>query len=103
MKIFYSKHLPTKGFSAINIFEFVIIRSEYKEILNERLLMRDRSINHEQILTAQKKELFYIFLYLWCGLEWLILRFSYGLKSKKAYENVSFEKEAYKNDENFFI
>ena len=99
MNILYSKYLPPKGFSAINLFGFIIIRSEYRELLNSRPAVRDRLINHEQIHTAQMREMLYLFFYVWYGIEWLILWVYFGFNSKKAYKNISFEKEAYQHDE----
>ena len=38
------------------------------------------------------KEMLYIFFYLWYLVEWLVKLFRYG---RNAYENISFEREAY--------
>lgn len=79
-------------------------------------------LNHERIHERQMKELLYIFFYLWYGVEWVVRlvqfwkvgRSAYrtsalkGLKRFReafrklnymAYRNVSFEKEAYQNEE----
>lgn len=53
-------------------------------------------INHELIHTAQQKELLYIPFYIIYIIECLIRFCQYG-SWKKAYMNISFEKEAYKN------
>lgn len=98
MKLLYSKYLPPKGFSAINIFGFIVIRSEYREILNKYPTLRSQLINHEQIHTAQMRELLYILFYVWYGIEWLILWCRFRFDAKKAYKNISFEKEAYQHD-----
>lgn len=96
MKIIYSKILPPKGFSAINLFGFLIIRHEYKELFEKNPFFRNKLLNHETIHTKQMQEMLYIFFYLWYGIEWLIRWVSCGLKSKKAYRSILFEKEAYK-------
>lgn len=85
MKIVYNNLIPFKGFTAINLFGIVFARKEYKEL-------SQRTINHEAIHTAQMWELLYVFFYIWYLIEWFIKLFRYG---KKAYENISFEKEAY--------
>jgi hypothetical protein len=53
----------------------------------------DITLNHEKIHTAQIKELWYVFFYLWYVTEWLIRLFMKG----NAYRNISFEREAYDN------
>lgn len=83
MKIFRSKRIPFKGFAAINLFGFIVVRRGI--FANETL------INHERIHTAQMRELGFIFFYLLYGLEWLIRLPMKG----NAYRNITFEQEAY--------
>ena len=83
MKIIRNPFIPFPGFAAINLFGVLFVRSNVK--ITERLL------NHERIHTAQMKELGYIFFYIIYVLEWLVRLFLPG----NAYENVSFEREAY--------
>lgn len=85
MKVIYNSLIPFKGFSAINLFGIVFARKEYKEL-------SQRTLNYEAIHTAQMKEMLYIGFYIWYLSEWLIKLPVYG---KKAYENISFEREAY--------
>ena len=47
------------------------------------------------IHTAQMKEMLYIFFYLWYVAEWIFRLFMKG----NAYRNISFEREAYANEE----
>ena len=89
MKVIYNKRLPIKGYTAINLFGIIFARKEFKPI-------SERTLNHELIHTAQMKELLYIFFYLWYGIEWLVRLIQYR-DSKEAYLNISFEREAYKN------
>lgn len=84
MKIIYNKIIPFKGFLAINLFGIIFARKPLNQYV----------VNHEKIHTAQMKELAYIFFYILYVLEWFIKLFIYG---SKAYYNISFEKEAYKN------
>lgn len=88
MKIVRNKILPPKGFSAINLFGVLFCKP------NARI--SDRLINHESIHTAQMKEMLYIPFYLWYVTEWLIKLFGKG----NAYKNISFEREAYANQDN---
>lgn len=92
MKIIYSKIIPFKGFYAINLFGVYFIREEYKNIP-----IRDIDLNHEAIHTAQMKEMGYIFFYIWYFIEWVIRLFING---RSAYRKLSFEQEAYTNQNN---
>nr|DAZ56779.1 MAG TPA: hypothetical protein [Caudoviricetes sp.] len=85
MKIVYNNILPVKGFAAMNLFGIIFARNEYKPLAR-------RIQNHEAIHTVQMKEMLYIFFYLWYLVEWLVKLFRYG---RNAYENISFEREAY--------
>ena len=55
------------------------------------------TINHEKIHWQQQLEMLIIFFYLWYGIEWFIRLFING---KAAYRSLSFEREAYDNDDN---
>lgn len=91
MKIIYNKLIPFKGFSAINLFGVLFAR--------EGVHITCTTISHERIHTEQMKELGYIFFYLLYLLEWLVKLPFYG---KKSYRNISFEREAYANEEELF-
>ena len=54
-------------------------------------------INHENIHWKQQIEMLIIPFYLWYFIEWFIKLFIYG---KRAYRNISFEREAYDNQFN---
>jgi hypothetical protein len=86
MKTIYNNIIPFKGFAAINLFGILFVR--------KNVILTDAVINHEKIHTAQIKELFYIFFYLWYIVEWLIKLCFYG---KQAYYHISLEREAYIN------
>lgn len=84
MKVIYNKFIPVKGFKAINLFGTVFVRDGLKFTYIDR--------NHEEIHTAQMKELWYVGFYLLYFLEWVYrLIFHTGT----AYKGISFEKEAY--------
>ena len=83
MVIIKNKIIPFGKFKAINIFGIIFYKGSYPR--------KDR-INHENIHTAQMKEMLYIFFYVWYAIEWFIKLFKYNFTN--AYLNVSFEKEA---------
>lgn len=106
MKAVFNKVIPFKGWVAINLFGILFVRGEKRD-LSQRL------INHESIHTAQMRELLYIGFYAWYVIEWLFrLLFALITLNKaesgkvgkhfyKAYSDLSFEKEAYNNQDNF--
>lgn len=87
MKIIYNNFIPFKGFAAINLFGVLFVREGVK--------ITEEMINHKKIHTAQMKEMLYIFFYLWYVIEWVIRLFKKG----DACRNISFEKEAYINED----
>ncbi len=87
MKIIRNNYIPFSGFKAINLFGVLFVRGKAK--------IDNVSLNHEEIHTAQMKELLYIFFYLWYFIEWIIRLFMKG----SAYRNISFEREAYSNED----
>lgn len=92
MKIIKNSIIPFKGFIAMNLFGFLFVR---KELANKLSYI---DINHEEIHTAQMKELLYVGFYIIYFLEWLFrVLFTKDMFSHKAYRHISFEKEAYNN------
>lgn len=93
MKIIYTNHFPFKGYAAINLFGILFVRKDCKDQVSEVM------INHESIHTKQMIEMLWIFFYLWYGIEYLIIIFSCKHDSQKGqYHDVSFEEEAYANE-----
>lgn len=89
MKIIESKYLPFPGFKAMNVFGiFLFVRKGAK--------MSSEDMNHEEIHSAQWRELWYVGFLLWYPVEWIV-----RLPKGNAYRNISFEREAYANDDNF--
>lgn len=88
MKIIYNNIIPFPGYKAINLFGLLFVR--------KGAVMSEEDINHESIHTAQMKEMLYIFFYIWYIIEWVIRLF----KKVNAYRNISFEQEAYSNEDN---
>lgn len=92
MKIIYNNILPFKGFIAITIWPFLFVRKAYKPLAQTTL-------NHENIHAQQQKEMLWIFFFLWYGIECFLKSFWYKGMSQ-AYEHISFEREAYVNQDN---
>lgn len=92
MKIIYNNIIPFKGFSAINLFGVLFVRKGVE--------INQAKINHERIHTEQMKELLYIGFYLLYVLMWLFNLIKF-LNPYKAYLNIAFEKEAYRNSYDF--
>jgi len=92
MRIYYTKHIPLKGFSAINLFGVIFARNDF-------FPLSKKIIYHESIHACQIKEMLFVFFYVWYLLEWLIRLLIYK-DGIKAYKNICFEREAYENDEN---
>ena len=74
MKIIYNNLIPFKGFAAINLFGILFVRKGIKV----------------------SEEMLYVFFYVWYVVEWIVRLF----KDSNAYRNISFEREAYANENN---
>jgi len=81
----------------ITIFPWIILRERYRDHRYYREKKAPIIINHETIHIEQQKELLVIIFFLLYFTEWFIKLFIYG---KKAYRNISFEREAYTNEDN---
>lgn len=81
----------------IALFPVVILREKYRDSQDDFWQKRAKQvINHESIHFQQAIELGVLPFYLLYVLEWLLKLPFYGAQ---AYENISFEREAYGNDE----
>jgi len=90
MKIIFNKIIPFgKRFYAINLFGVLFAKGPCDSI----------TVNHESIHSAQIKELLFLPFYILYLLEWLF-RFIRVRNSFEAYRNISFEREAYANQNN---
>lgn len=92
MRQIVNKILPPKGFIAINLFGVLFVREEYKEDVDKYVL------NHEEIHTAQMREMGYVLFYIVYYLEWLLRLCQYGFGKYKAYYHISFEREAFEHE-----
>lgn len=87
MKVIENSIIPPKGFAGINLFGVLFVRKD--------VVVSERMIRHEAIHTEQMKDLLFIPFYIVYVVEWLIKIIIY---KSKAYRNISFEREAYAND-----
>lgn len=92
--ILISKHLVPKGFVGLTLFPFIFLKR--KDLKHNAEL-----INHEKIHLKQQKELLVIFFYAFYGIEWFFKFLKYK-NSFLAYKNLSFEREAYLNENNLY-
>ena len=92
MFLIVNRHLIPKGYDGLAIFPFVLMKS--KALQNNPVF-----INHERIHIRQQAELLVIPFYVLYVVEYFLRLMIYGDK-RKAYTNISFEREAYENEKN---
>lgn len=83
------KWLP-RNVSAMAIFPFVLLK-------RQNLSLNTVLLNHEKIHLRQQMELLILPFYFWYFLEYLVRFLQYRVH-EQAYLNISFEREAYKNE-----
>ena len=88
--IFISKYLIPKGYSGLTLFPFVLLK--YNKLKTDYVL-----INHEKIHLRQQLELLILPFYVLYLLEFLVRLCQYE-NWHLAYRNISFEREAYRNE-----
>jgi len=86
------KHLFYRNYVGLSLWPFIILK-------DDALKKDEVLINHEKIHLRQQSELLILPFYLFYILEWLIRTILY-LDSYRAYQNISFEREAYANEKN---
>jgi len=92
MRLIISKFWVPKGFSGITVYPFIFARENY-------LRTHKTFVNHEKIHLRQQVELLIILFFIWYILEFLVRLIQFRNR-KKAYRNISFEREAYANESN---
>ncbi|MEM8848390.1 MAG: hypothetical protein AAGD17_14925, partial [Bacteroidota bacterium] len=75
-----------------SLWPFIILKED--GLKNDEVL-----INHERIHLRQQRELLIVPFYLLYVAEWILRTILY-LNSYRAYQNISFEREAYANEKN---
>ena len=88
--VLVSRFFVPKGYSGITLYPFILVKS--RDSKKDLILL-----NHEQIHLRQQLELLIIPFFVWYVLEYLfkIVKHKNHLK---AYQNISFEVEAYQNE-----
>ena len=84
------KYFVPRGFNGITLFPFIILNTN--ELKEDKVLIR-----HERIHWRQQLELLLLPFYLWYLIEFIIRWFQYRDRLE-AYRNISFEREAYRNE-----
>lgn len=81
----------------MNIFGVIFTRIELNQ---KRIESKEwqRILRHEYTHTKQMQELLYLPFYLWYIVEWL-LKLIWYRNGRKAYRNISFEREAYAHED----
>ena len=92
MFVIVSRYLLRRGFRGITLWPFIVLRD--RKMKSDAVLM-----NHERIHLRQQLELLVLPFYVWYVLEYLV-RLIHLKNARKAYRNISFEREAYTNDTN---
>ncbi|TMU55698.1 hypothetical protein [Flagellimonas algicola] len=85
------KHFFYRNYVGLSLWPFIILKEG-------ALRKDDVLINHERIHLKQQRELLIIPFYFLYITEW-ILRTVLYLDSYRAYQNISFEREAYANED----
>ncbi len=84
------KHFFYRNYVGLSLWPFIILKDT--ALKNDQVL-----INHERIHLKQQAELLIIPFYLLYLAEWMIRSVLY-MDFYKAYQNISFEREAYQNE-----
>ena len=90
MLFIVNKYLFRSRFVGLTLWPFIIMK---KADLKEDAIF----INHERIHLRQQLEMLVIPFFVWYILEYLVRLVQFG-NSYVAYKNISFEKEAYENE-----
>jgi hypothetical protein len=93
MFVIVAKYLIPKGFRGLTIFPFVFLKYTFD---SENKVL----VNHEKIHIRQQLELLVLPFFLWYLMEYAIRLLQYK-NANLAYRNISFEREAYANEQHF--
>lgn len=90
MIVLYINWLVRKGFAGFALFPFIVFKDKASN--------NYKTLNHENIHIRQQLEMFVIPFFIWYFVEYIIRRIQFG-SWKAAYYNISFESEAFANDD----
>ena len=85
------KHFFYKNYVGLSLWPFIFLKED--TLKNDEVL-----INHERIHLKQQRELLIFPFYILYIAEWMLRTILY-LDSYRAYQNISFEREAYANED----
>ncbi len=86
------RHFFYKNYVGLSLWPFIFLKND--SLKSDAIL-----INHEKIHLKQQQELLILPFYIMYLAEWLF-RTVWYLNSYRAYQNISFEREAYANEGN---
>ena len=92
MFVVVNKYILARRFDGVVLWPFIFVR--HRELKKNAVFM-----NHERIHIRQQLELLLIFFFLWYLIEYVIRLVKYR-NSFRAYNKISFEREAYANENN---
>ena len=90
MILIVNRMLIPRRFNGWVFWPFIFVR--HKQLKRDRVFL-----NHERIHLRQQIELLVLPFFLWYGLEFLLRLIQYR-NAYRAYRNISFEREAYDNE-----
>ena len=93
MILIVQPQLLRKNFNGMTLWPFIVLR--HKGQKEDAVFL-----NHEQIHLRQQAELLLVLFYVWYAIEFLFRLIQFQNRHN-AYRNISFEREAYKNENNF--
>jgi len=93
MFVIVAKYLIPRGYRGLTVFPFVFIKSAFDSD-NKTL------VNHEKIHIRQQLEMLVLPFFVWYFVEYGVRLLQYK-NANLAYRNISFEREAYANEQHF--
>lgn len=91
MFVIVAKYLIPKGYRGLTVFPFVFIKYAFD---SENKVL----VNHEKIHLRQQLELLVLPFFVWYFVEYAVRLLQYK-NANLAYRNISFEREAYDNEQ----
>ncbi len=91
IKLYRQRFVARMGYAGFSFFIFAFFAKAWDEV-------SPRLENHEAIHYWQQLEMLFVLQWLWYGIEYLVKRVKYK-SHDAAYKNLSFEREAYDNDD----
>jgi hypothetical protein len=91
MFVIVAKYLIPKGYRGLTLFPFVFVKHDFD---SENKVL----VNHEKIHIRQQLELLVLPFFVWYFVEYAVRLLQYK-NANRAYRNISFEREAYANEQ----